>query len=62
MHRIRSARQLQRLFRNLTSNLGLHRFAAMLNGSRALVAKATAILKSDIESLPYPEDESEISH
>jgi SAM-dependent methyltransferase len=37
-----------------------YRFAAMLNGSQALVGKATALLKSDIEALPYPEDESEL--
>ncbi len=53
--------ELQRLFRDLTSNLGLNRFAVLLNSSRALVAKATAILKSDIEALPYPEDESDLA-
>ncbi len=52
--------ELQRLFRDLVSNLGLHRFAVLLNSPRALVAKATAILKSDIDSLPCPEDETEL--
>jgi len=37
-----------------------YRFAVTLSGSQALIGKATAILKSDIESLPFPEDESEL--
>jgi hypothetical protein len=52
--------ELQRLFRNLESNLAIYRFAVLLNSPRALVAKATAILKSDIEALPYPEDQAEL--
>ncbi len=38
----------------------LYRFTVLLNGSQALVGKATAILKNDIDSLPYPEDESDL--
>ena len=53
-------KELHRLFRDLAANLDLHRFAVLLNSPRALVTKATAILKSDIESLPYPEDETEL--
>jgi hypothetical protein len=37
-----------------------YRFAVTLNGSQALVGKATAILKGDIESLPYPENGSDL--
>ena len=36
------------------------KFAAMLNGSQALVGKATALLKSDIEKLPIPDDPSDL--
>jgi len=53
-------KELQRLFRALSANSELLRFAVLLNSPRALVAKATAILKSDIDALPYPEDESEL--
>jgi hypothetical protein len=38
----------------------LYLFAVTVNGSQALVGKATAILKSDIELLPYPENESDL--
>lgn len=38
----------------------LYRFTVALNGSRALVGKATSILKNDIDSLPYPEDKSDL--
>jgi hypothetical protein len=53
-------KELQRLFRDLTEKIALLRFAVMLNSPRALVGKATAILKSDIELLPYPESESDL--
>lgn len=36
------------------------RFAVALNGSQALVGKATALLKSDIGAIPFPDDESEL--
>jgi hypothetical protein len=39
----------------------LYRFAVTLNGSKALVGKATAIIKSDIDLLPYPEGESDLA-
>lgn len=47
-------------FEALQRNHEFYKFAVMLNGSQALVGKATAVLKSDIASLPYPEDESEL--
>jgi len=48
-------------FERLIEEHTFYRFAVMINGSQGLVGKATAILKSDIESLPYPEDESELA-
>jgi hypothetical protein len=50
----------KRLYDRLQTNLNCYRFAVMLRGSQALVGKATALLKSDIESLPYPEDENDL--
>jgi Eco57I restriction-modification methylase len=50
----------KRFFERFRKNLDYYRFAVLLNGSQALVGKATALLKSDIETLPYPEDESEL--
>jgi hypothetical protein len=44
----------------LRSHHDFYCFAVALNGSQALVGKATALLKSDIESLPYPKDESDL--
>lgn len=34
----------------------LYRFCSALNGSQGLVGKATAILKLDIDALPFPDD------
>lgn len=53
-------KELQRLFSSLTEYIEVLRFAGLLNSSRVLVGKATAILKNDIDSLPYPEDESDL--
>jgi hypothetical protein len=50
-------RQFYERFRRLHDSL---RFAVTLNGSQALVGKATALIKSDIESLPFPENDSEL--
>ncbi len=52
--------ELSRFFRRLAKDLPVHRFAVVLNSSRMLLARATSILKDDIESLPCPEDESEL--
>ena len=52
--------QLQMLFDELQQNHHVLRFAVIANSPRMLVAKATAILKGDIESLPFPEDQSEL--
>ena len=52
--------QHYQLYEALYRNHDFYKFVVMLNGSQALVGKATALLKSDIELLPYPEDESEL--
>jgi hypothetical protein len=51
---------LGRFFEDLARHINFLRFCALINSPRALVGKATAILKSDIESLPYPVDLSEL--
>jgi hypothetical protein len=51
---------LHRLFSVLASNIEVLRFAVLVNSPRALVGRATALLKRDIDSLPYPEDESDL--
>lgn len=53
--------ELRKLYEYLLSHRGLLRFCCALNGTQALVGKATAILKQDIDLLPYPSDISEIS-
>jgi hypothetical protein len=51
----------KRLYERLQTNTECYRFAVMLRGSQALVGKATALLKCDIDALPYPEDEAELA-
>ncbi len=53
--------QHKRLYDRLDANRDYYRFVVMLRGSQVLVGKATALPKSDIESLPYPEDDSDLS-
>ncbi len=38
-----------------------YRLCCMLHGSKAFVAKATAILKQDIDALPYPEEPADLA-
>ncbi len=52
--------QLERLYNNLKENIEFYRFSCALNGTQSLVRKATAILKRDIDQLPYPDDLSEL--
>jgi hypothetical protein len=52
--------ELRQLYRSFLEHRGILRFAVALNGSQALVGRATALLKSDIQNLPFPEDESEL--
>jgi hypothetical protein len=51
---------LRRFYETFQRRHRQYRFFCAINGSRALIGKATAILKSDIFALPYPEDEAEL--
>lgn len=52
--------ELRRFFDTFRRRLRLYQFCCAVNGSQALVGKATAILKGDIESLPYPGADEEL--
>jgi hypothetical protein len=47
---------LRSLYYDLRDHGDFYRFACTLNGTEALVGKATAIRKQDIDQLPYPEN------
>jgi hypothetical protein len=49
------------LFKTLQTQNSFYQFAGLLNGSQMLVGKATALLKQDIDRLPFPDDPTEIS-
>ena len=55
------ASTLRKLYRALRRNHGFYRFCCALNGTQSFVGKATAILKQDIDALPYPEDPQDLS-
>jgi hypothetical protein len=55
-----SVEELKDVFRTLTKRRRLYQFCCAINGSQALVGKATAILKQDIDALPYPEHEEDL--
>ena len=50
----------RRFYETFRRNHDCYRFAVMLSSSQVLIGKATALLKRDIDVLPYPEDEREI--
>lgn len=50
----RKSPSLRSVFRTLIEHHELYRFSVLLNGSQALLGKSTAILKADIERLPFP--------
>jgi hypothetical protein len=52
--------ELRRFFDTFVERHRLYQFCCLLNGSQALVGKATAILRADIDDLPYPEDKREL--
>ena len=52
--------KLRSLYEILRTNHDTYRFCCTLNGSQLLVGKATAILKQDIDLLPYPKDHKDI--
>jgi hypothetical protein len=51
------AAELRNLYQRLQAKHDVYRFSCLLNGSQSLIGKATAILKQDIDVLPFPEDE-----
>lgn len=55
------ASELGKFYDTFRYNHGIYRFSSTLNGTQSLVGKATAILKQDIDILPYPEDLSRLS-
>jgi methylase of polypeptide subunit release factors len=53
--------KLCELYKYLRRRHHFLRFMVTLYGSRAFIAKSTSILKQDIDILPYPEDEKDLS-
>jgi len=47
---------LRKFYDTFRQNHDTYQFSCALNGTQSLVGKATAILKQDIDLLPYPED------
>ncbi|HBG26747.1 MAG: hypothetical protein A2Y10_00785 [Planctomycetes bacterium GWF2_41_51] len=56
----REIEKLKGLYKTLSQRHNFYRFYCTLNGTQYLVGKATAILKQDIDSFPYPENSKEI--
>lgn len=52
--------ELRKLYNTMSLNYDIYRFLIVLN-SASIVGKSTAILKNDIDELPYPEDLNEFS-
>lgn len=53
--------KLCELYKYLQQQHYFLRFMVTLYGARAFIAKSTSILKQDIDILPYPEDEKDLS-
>ncbi|HUY34107.1 MAG TPA: N-6 DNA methylase [Pirellulales bacterium] len=51
---------LAAFFKVFQARRRLYQFCCALNGSQALVGKATAVLKHDIDAIPFPEDQSDL--
>jgi SAM-dependent methyltransferase len=51
---------LQKLYNTFRRWHKTYQFCCALNGTQALLGKATAILKQDVDALPYPADEQEL--
>lgn len=51
---------LKKMYTQIMDSHRTYRLACMMHGSKAFVAKATAILKQDISVLPFPENPSEL--
>lgn len=52
--------ELHLTFQTLQHRRLFYQFSSTLNGTQALVGKATAILKTDIDRLPMPDDPAEL--
>jgi len=52
---------LRNFYKFFLSNHDICRFCCTLNGTQSLVGKSTAILKQDVDLLPYPEDPEDLS-
>jgi hypothetical protein len=52
---------LRNFYKFFLSNHDIYRFCCTLNGTQSLVGKSTAILKQDVDLLPYPEDSEDLS-
>jgi len=56
-----SESELRVIYDTFLAKRNTYRFSCALNGTQALVGKATAILKQDIDALPYPERMDDLS-
>jgi hypothetical protein len=52
--------ELVAVFETLQTRKRFYQFCCTVNGTQALIGKATAILKQDIDGLPMPDDPSEL--
>jgi hypothetical protein len=52
---------LKKIYSRLRDHHSTYRLSCAMHGSKAFVAKATAILKQDIDSLPFPAKDSDLS-
>jgi hypothetical protein len=52
--------ELVAVFETLQARKRFYQFCCAVNGTQALIGKATAILKQDIDRLPMPDDPSEL--
>ena len=52
--------ELREVYHKLYARKRLYQFCCALNGSQGVVGKATAILKQDIDALPYPESDKDL--
>ena len=53
--------QLRKLYEIFLRYHEIYRFSCMLNGTQSMVGKSTAILKQDIDLLPFPKDIKELT-
>ncbi len=57
----KSEAELKTFFQEFQQKHDVYQFCCTLNGSQLFIGKATAILKQDIDLLPYPENQNELS-